>query len=43
MHIPEQERVFHILSKSIIIAAKCERSPVNRKMFMAMPFLRCLQ
>lgn len=32
--LPAQDRVFHIFSKRIIIAIKCDTSPARRKMFI---------
>lgn len=32
--MPEHERVFHIFNNNIIMAVKCARSPVKRKIFI---------
>lgn len=35
-YLPAQDLVFHIFSSRMMMAAKWERSPVSRKMFMFM-------
>ena len=35
--IPAHDRVFHIFSSKITMAAKCDKSPTSRKMFILAP------
>ena len=35
--IPAQDRVFHILSRRMMMAAKCDKSPAKRNRFMVGP------